>query len=219
MATSSKTELTNFHTDANSSKYVVNRVHAPISDTLATDQSDRAVGSMNLQQYCPFPTLQQSHNGLPTNSQKNDVTSSNDAGHADTQVPSDLPIYHLFKMTLEMRVGNNAQHDHNILNHCGPEKQERTMNATHNGLDKVSKVTKEKYLASIGGTLCTACNLTPDRKKGISAQSGRVKIDTAKPQKHLKAIVQLNVTADSVKTGVKLACENAFRGVKDRGQY
>ena len=137
--------------------------------------------------------------------------SSIDAGHADTQVPSDLPIYHLFKMTLEMRVGNNAQHDHNILNHCGPEKQERTMNATHNGLDKVSKVTKEKYLASIGGALCTACNLTPDRKKGISAQSGRVKIDTAKPQKHLKAIVQLNVTADSVKTGVKLACENAFR--------
>ena len=74
-------------------------------------------------------------------------------------------------------------------------------------------------MASIGGALCTACNLTPDRKKGISAQSGRVKIDTAKPQKHLKAIVQLNVTADSVKTGVKLACENAFRGVKDRGQY
>jgi hypothetical protein len=29
----------------------------------------------------------------------------------------------------------------------------------------------------------------------------------------------LNVTADSVKTGVKLACENAFREVKDRGQY
>ena len=66
---------------------------------------------------------------------------------------------------------------------------------------------------------CTACDLTPDRKKGISTQSGRVKIDVAKPQKHLKAIVQLNITAESVKTGVKLACENAFATAKNRGQY
>jgi hypothetical protein len=78
-----------------------------------------------------------------------------------------LSVYHLFKATLEMRVENNAQHDHNILNHCGPEKHERTMNSTHNGLDKVSKTTKEKYMASVGNR-CTACDLTPDRKKGIS---------------------------------------------------
>jgi hypothetical protein len=67
VATSSKSEPTKFDTAANSSKYVVDGVHAPVLDTLATNRSDRAVGAMNIQQYCQFPTLQQSHNGLPTN--------------------------------------------------------------------------------------------------------------------------------------------------------
>ena len=51
---------------------------------------------------------------------------------------------HHKKATLEMRVGNNARQDHNILNHCGPEKHKRTMNSTHNGLDKVSQKTKRR---------------------------------------------------------------------------
>jgi hypothetical protein len=41
---------------------------------------------MNIQQYCQLPTLQQSHNGLPTNSQINSMNSNIDAGHAGTHV-------------------------------------------------------------------------------------------------------------------------------------
>ena len=59
VATSSKSEPTNFDTAANSSKSAVVEVHAPILDTCATNRSDTAVVSMNIQHYCQLPTLQQ----------------------------------------------------------------------------------------------------------------------------------------------------------------
>jgi hypothetical protein len=81
-------------------------------------------------------------------------------------------------------------------------------------LNQVFGAAKQRYMDELNSIRGEDCDSTPTLKPGISGKSGRVKVG-----KHPTTVAKLNVEANMVKNGVKLAFECAFQHTQDRGDF
>ena len=118
------------------------------------------------------------------------------------------------RLSAEVQVGQSAEVDHLILNHCGADKHERTLRNSHSNFEKLSQQTQAKYVKDIYDNIpsaCDSCKRNLPRKPVIRQQR---RLQGKQLERHLQAVAQQNEVAESAKQVVrdqyKIFLEDAF---------